>query len=526
MDGTQGAGGGADELTQIWAELADLRAENVQLRADLGRSRAAGDGVTDVAAPDAPFEGRVARRHMLRFAGAAAGGLVLGGVAAVTRAAPASADSGDDLVIGTGNFAGTDYTSLSNWTTGLGFNVLSYQSGESPPVGFPSQASALYAYTDKTVGAAVHAQSKHGPGIFGDNVWAANGSPAVHGRSAGEGNAVFGEVLNAAANANGVLGRTAGTGNAVLGIADGPGNSVFGAKSQAGDAVVGYTSSTGRALLGVVDNAASAATAVHGTTNGTGDGVFGELTKAGNTASGVHGRAAGKGNAVFGEVLNTSGTANAVLGRTVGSGNAVLGISDGVGNSVYGFKTTSGDAVVGLTSGNGRAVLGVIQNAANNDVAVTGTTNGLGGAVFGDLTAAGNSASAVFGRTVGTGNAVLGIAEGAGNSIYGSKSVAGDAVVGRTTSTGRGLYGLIENKLSNAPAVDAETTGKGPALRATSKKGRGGLFTSDVAQIQLKPSTAGNHPTAGQRGDLFVDSTGRLWFCQATGNPGTWTQVA
>ena len=51
------------------------------------------------------------------------------------------------------------------------------------------------------------------------------------------------------------------------------------------------------------------------------------------------------------------------------------------------------------------------------------------------------------------------------------------------------------------------------------------MFISDVAQIRLEPSNLASHPVAGLGGDLFVDSSKRLWFCIAGGNPANWKQV-
>jgi hypothetical protein len=53
--------------------------------------------------------------------------------------------------------------------------------------------------------------------------------------------------------------------------------------------------------------------------------------------------------------------------------------------------------------------------------------------------------------------------------------------------------------------------------------GRGGIFTGGKAQLKLHPSSASTHPTKGQRGDLFVDKSGRLWFCKGGTN---WKQLA
>jgi hypothetical protein len=54
-----------------------------------------------------------------------------------------------------------------------------------------------------------------------------------------------------------------------------------------------------------------------------------------------------------------------------------------------------------------------------------------------------------------------------------------------------------------------------------------------TAQLHLEPARAEdpNHPDAGQRGDLFVDHGGKLWFCTDTGDGATpatkavWKQV-
>jgi hypothetical protein len=74
----------------------------------------------------------------------------------------------------------------------------------------------------------------------------------------------------------------------------------------------------------------------------------------------------------------------------------------------------------------------------------------------------------------------------------------------------------------SAPAFDPENaatlapeTAK-PAKVSPSRK---------KAQLRVVPSKASSHPTSGRRGDLFVDSFGRLWFCQAGGKAATWKKV-
>jgi len=58
----------------------------------------------------------------------------------------------------------------------------------------------------------------------------------------------------------------------------------------------------------------------------------------------------------------------------------------------------------------------------------------------------------------------------------------------------------------------------GPGKRRASRPG-----------VPAGPATAadGNNITAGHsRGDLYADSTGRLWFCKTGGSTATWHQIA
>ena len=52
--------------------------------------------------------------------------------------------------------------------------------------------------------------------------------------------------------------------------------------------------------------------------------------------------------------------------------------------------------------------------------------------------------------------------------------------------------------------------------------GRGGVFSGKAAQLMLGPVSA-THPVSGQMGDLFADTSGRLWFCKGG---TTWKQIA
>jgi hypothetical protein len=53
-------------------------------------------------------------------------------------------------------------------------------------------------------------------------------------------------------------------------------------------------------------------------------------------------------------------------------------------------------------------------------------------------------------------------------------------------------------------------------VRGESDTGRGGALSGPVAQLRLTPSNDHTHPASGARGDLFVDSHGRLWYCKGS----------
>jgi len=82
---------------------------------------------------------------------------------------------------------------------------------------------------------------------------------------------------------------------------------------------------------------------------------------------------------------------------------------------------------------------------------------------------------------------------------------------------------VISAALSTAaPVVAAANTNAGPGVHGTSTAGRGGIFAGGAAQIQLAPAGA-THPKTGQRGDLYADNAGRLWYCKGS---TTWHQIA
>ena len=224
------------------------------------------------------------------------------------------------------------------------------------------------------------------------------------------------------------------------------------------------------------------------------------------------------GTAVYG--LNFNGGSPAVAGSTDGTGPAVQGVinnSVSTAPAVEASTNAAGPAVSGLTSGVANAIVGQVSNASSSAYGVYGTTNGTGPAIVGQVTNPASSSAGVVGLTNGTG-------PGFGGLNLGS----GPAISGQNWGSGAGIVAGIVSPSNSQAAMAASTAGTGIAVQATATGtgSRGGVFAGVAAQAQLKPGTGSTHPTAGQVGDLYVDSGARLWFCKVGGVTATWTQIA
>jgi hypothetical protein len=175
----------------------------------------------------------------------------------------------------------------------------------------------------------------------------------------------------------------------------------------------------------------------------------------------------------------------------------VAGIGWSGSSGVYGFSNEQ-EGVSALSYG----TAGVHGNCQND--------NGIG--VFGDGS---YGAIGVYGHS-GSNSGVHGIA----NEGYGVRGLA-------TTPQGTGVMGIAVQR-SGQPTTPAAVTGDADAetgvqgvsnsangVVGTSLSARGGVFTGGSAQVRLVPGDKATPPSTGQNGDLYVDSTGRLWFYRA-----------
>src|SRR5262249_7932292 len=137
---------------------------------------------------------------------------------------------------------------------------------------------------------------------------------------------------------------------------------------------------------------------------------------------------------------------------------------------------------------------------------------------------AGSLGRAVFGwsQAQSQGTGVWGQADGADG--VGVRGYAWDGN-GKAGTFGTGVMGTSgshafphQAAIGNAGVVGISQGGSG----VFGSGHRGGVFVGVASQIRLEPSSAVSHPSSGFAGDLFVDGSKRLWFCEGG---TTWKQI-
>jgi hypothetical protein len=239
----------------------------------------------------------------------------------------------------------------------------------------------------------------------------------------------------------------------------------------------------------------------------------------------------------------TLGTTNTASAETVLQGDAAttamlnvtnLDTSEGYGIICSGISTglqgEGGDiGVFGFLPGS-TGIYAVVGHAE-------GTTTGIGVAGFAAATRNG-----VYGRSSNA-SGLGGFAGVLGDTDFGSgvaglcSGTTGHGVFGRASGTSAyGVYGQADATNSfgiygTAPAatsVGVYGTGGSSGLSGQSGAGYGLVASGGRAPARLVPSsTVTGHPTTGahKAGELFVDKTGKLFYCTAAGTPGTWKTV-
>jgi hypothetical protein len=217
--------------------------------------------------------------------------------------------------------------------------------------------------------------------------------------------------------------------------------------------------------------------------------------------------------------------------RAGGEGMGVLGIGDSAGEGRgIGVKGV-GSRAPGV---HGESIDGVgVHGHSSKDDGVVGGSDVAGkSGVFGFNS---KSGIGVTGRSQ-RGVAVLGIAE-ANDGVVGQANMPGcSGVVGENAFNPRSIT------KSRGSSQIAGVTGRansgwgigvvGQSEAGTGLSGTGGFYGAILhggrAPLRLIPAKRLGSPTTGRHlvGELYVDSGGNLFFCKATGRPGTWVKLA
>ena len=268
------------------------------------------------------------------------------------------------------------------------------------------------------------------------------------------------------------------------------------ASAVAPEAESGVTAATGdgvsrRGLLKKVGGMAAA---------GAGLAVGESLLRAGPAFAGTDGDLALGGRNDAGSSITTLTAANQTVALAV-SLNSPTTI--GEPGFVNGAVSSATDAPVPAMHGSGLVATGVLGDSYGS--------NG----VTGQALTTGNVFNLVYGRTQGTGNGVFGeVTNTDGTGQRGARHPPGSRELCVRLQAGR-----CDGRRRRWLQPDRQQ----PRVLGVSTNGRGGAFSGKQAQVQLLASTATSHPSSGARGDLFVDNSGRLWFCKGG---TTWRQLA
>ena len=276
----------------------------------------------------------------------------------------------------------------------------------------------------------------------------------------------------------------------------------------------------GTAQLGVVGRSDT----VQGTSDGVG--VLGSRTGPGGF--GVSGIASHDANSatvpVFGRHEKVNGVA--ILGRSANT-------DAGTGIGVHGESLN-----IGGTGVLGEGSTGV-RGSGSTGVAADGTDYGISGFASGSTGVGVEGwATEVFGTTVGVDGAVIspdGIAlnaknwagSGPGLALQ-AESLADDGTAARILALGSGatvgLRSLSVGEDPDAMAIHAQLnngSGEGTALFAEHRGG--GVAVKLDGVLRMIPRNT--PPASCELGDLYVDTSGGLCFCHASGSPGLWEQI-
>ncbi|MCB1261833.1 MAG: hypothetical protein KDB33_15810 [Acidimicrobiales bacterium] len=251
------------------------------------------------------------------------------------------------------------------------------------------------------------------------------------------------------------------------------------------------------------------------------------LSKVGGAAAGLAG-----GVLLAGATPAAAANGNAVtIGSSSNQGSLPTGLAvdrNGSTNNAYGFGVTdrglaavpqgASSGVLGHTKGQFECGVAGYSEAGPSSVGVFGLA-GSGYGVVGRGVAAG-----VLGRTDSTDSSgVIGHSTGtSGRGIEGEAfGQAGYGVLGRCDSP----FGVGVRGVGSFRGVEASGGPTGAGILATGAVGA--TLNGTIVTAFFEPATTTVTDARGRvRGSFLYDQAGELWFCVASGTPGTWRKLA
>ena len=177
-----------------------------------------------------------------------------------------------------------------------------------------------------------------------------------------------------------------------------------------------------------------------------------------------------------------------------------------------------------------------LENVNNDSAVFTATSAGGGSAIYGQsdsglgVGAASTTGTALQGSSThgfgiygqsGDNAGVFGFNDGPEMAAVIGQSSTSAGVFGFSGPPNSGILPTIQPKVGVLGISNQGADAVG--VRGSSSTGRGAVFKGKVASVRLTPATTANHPASGSAGDLYVDSSNRLWFCRGG---ATWVRLA
>jgi hypothetical protein len=218
----------------------------------------------------------------------------------------------------------------------------------------------------------------------------------------------------------------------------------------------------------------------------------------------------------LGAAAATAGTA-AALGTRTGTALADTTFSSNGATGGQAAVIASGTNGANAVNALGDSGAGVKASSTSGPAVTANSVTGTG------LSASSDAGAGIM--TSSTAGAALHAVAGTPQS--GTTGVRAAVVADGGSASGVYATSVTDSALVGVGVVGASGLGQRSGLAGFSVRGYGVSAQGGLAPLYLKPAATAGRPTSGahQQGELYADSTGALFYCVASGRPGTWKRV-